>query len=143
MEDQKKEETKKEENTIEEPKTEEHEAPDLKALMKVESMLRKSIAEEQEAAAVYIERAQKCIEHEDFKLAALFEELAGDEIVHAASLETALDMYFRKVLKILPRKNKKLVTTQIKLVKNLTLLVNIQEIKLNTKKKKLLMLSMI
>lgn len=77
----------------EEPKAEEHEAPDLKALMKVESMLRKSIAEEQEAAAVYIERAQKCIEHEDFKLAALFEELAGDEIVHAASLETALDMY--------------------------------------------------
>lgn len=69
------------------------EAPDLKALMKVEAMIRKSISEEQEAAAVYIERAQKCIEHDDFKLAALFEELASDEIVHAASLETALDMY--------------------------------------------------
>lgn len=69
------------------------EAPDLKALMKVEAMIRKSISEEQEAAAAYIERAQKCIEHDDFKLAALFEELAGDEIVHAASLETALDMY--------------------------------------------------
>lgn len=82
---------------VEEPKAEEpeaeHEAPDLKVIMKVEAMLRKSIAEEQEAAAVYIERAQKCIEHEDFKLASLFEELASDEIVHAASLETALDMY--------------------------------------------------
>ena len=82
---------------IEEPevaeKPEEQEAPDLKALMKVEAMLRKSIAEEQEAAAAYIERAQKCIEHDDFKLAGLFEELASDEIVHAASLETALDMY--------------------------------------------------
>ena len=31
--------------------------------------------------------------HRQDKLARLFEELAGDEIVHAASLETALDMY--------------------------------------------------
>lgn len=62
-------------------------------LMKVEAAIRKSIAEEQEAAAKYIERAHKCIEHGHVKLAALFEELASDEIVHAASLETALDMY--------------------------------------------------
>lgn len=69
------------------------EAPDLNSLMKVESIIRKSIAEEQESAAKYIERAQKCLEHGNTKLACLFEELAGDEIVHAASLETALDMY--------------------------------------------------
>ena len=56
-------------------------------------MIRKSIAEEQEAASAYIERASKCLKHGNEKLASLFEELAGDEIVHAASLETALDMY--------------------------------------------------
>lgn len=61
--------------------------------LKVESIIRKSIAEEQEAASAYIKRASKCIEHGDYKLASLFEELASDEIVHAASLETALDMY--------------------------------------------------
>lgn len=61
--------------------------------MKVEVMIRKSIAEEQEAAASYIKRAAKCLEHGEEKLANLFYELASDEIVHAASLETALDMY--------------------------------------------------
>ena len=61
--------------------------------MKVEVMLRKSISEEQEAASAYIKRAAKCLEHGNDKLANLFYELASDEIVHAASLETALDMY--------------------------------------------------
>lgn len=61
--------------------------------MKIETMIRKSIAEEQEAAAVYVERAAKCLKRGEHRLARLFEELAGDEIVHAASLETALDMY--------------------------------------------------
>lgn len=61
--------------------------------MKIEAVIRKSISEEQEAAAKYIERAAKCLKHENFPLARLFEELAGDEIVHAAALETALDMY--------------------------------------------------
>lgn len=69
------------------------EQPDVHELLKIESIIRKSIAEEQEAAAAYIERAAKCVEHGNEKLAALFEELASDEIVHAASLETALDMY--------------------------------------------------
>ena len=68
------------------------ETPDMRALLKVEAMIRKSIAEEQEAASAYIERASKCLKHGNEKLASLFEELAGDEIVHAASLETALDM---------------------------------------------------
>ena len=71
----------------------EDEIPDMRALLKVEAMIRKSIAEEQEAASAYIERASKCLKHGNEKLASLFEELAGDEIVHAASLETALDMY--------------------------------------------------
>ena len=71
----------------------EDETPDMRALLKVEAMIRKSIAEEQEAASAYIERASKCLKHGNEKLASLFEELAGDEIVHAASLETALDMY--------------------------------------------------
>ena len=71
----------------------EDETPDMRALLKVEDMIRKSIAEEQEAASAYIERASKCLKHGNEKLASLFEELAGDEIVHAASLETALDMY--------------------------------------------------
>ena len=76
------------------PKTpHEDETPDMHALLKVEAMIRKSIAEEQEAASAYIERASKCLKHGNEKLANLFEELAGDEIVHAASLETALDMY--------------------------------------------------
>lgn len=63
------------------------------ALLEIEAMIRKSISEEQEAAAHYIKRAAKCIKHGNDKLAALFNELASDEIVHAASLETALDMY--------------------------------------------------
>ena len=71
----------------------EDETPDMRALLKVEAMIRKSIAEEQEAASAYIERASKCLKHGNEELASLFEELAGDEIVHAASLETALDMY--------------------------------------------------
>jgi len=71
----------------------EDETPDMHALLKVEAMIRKSIAEEQEAASAYIERASKCLKHGNEKLASLFEELASDEIVHAASLETALDMY--------------------------------------------------
>ena len=71
----------------------EDETPDMRVLLKVEAMIRKSIAEEQEAASAYIERASKCLKHGNEKLASLFEELAGDEIVHAASLETALDMY--------------------------------------------------
>ena len=71
----------------------EDETPDMRALLKVEAMIRKSIAEEQEAASAYIERASKCLKHGNEKLASLFEELAGDEIVHAASLETGLDMY--------------------------------------------------
>ena len=69
------------------------ESPDIHDLLKVESIIRKSISEEQEAAALYIERASKCLKHGNEKLACLFEELASDEIVHAASLETALDMY--------------------------------------------------
>lgn len=81
----------------EEPKVEEVpvEEPVAKCdhMMMVEVSIRKSIAEEQEAAAKYIKRAHKCIEHGHIKLANLFEELASDEIVHAASLETALDMY--------------------------------------------------
>lgn len=80
--------------TAEAPETpHEDETPDMRALLKVEAMIRKSIAEEQEAASAYIERASKCLKHGNEKLASLFEELAGDEIVHAASLETALDMY--------------------------------------------------
>lgn len=69
------------------------ETPDVHSFLKVEAMIRKSIAEEQEAASAYIERASKCLKHGNEKLACLFEELASDEIVHAASLETALDMY--------------------------------------------------
>ena len=69
------------------------EPPAVQNILCVEAFIRKSIAEEQEAAAIYIERAFKCIDNGDFKLARLFEELACDEIVHAASLETALDMY--------------------------------------------------
>jgi len=75
-----------------EVKPEEHDLP-THHYMKIEVALRKSISEEQEAAAAYIKRAAKCMEHGEHKLANLFEELASDEIVHAASLETALDMY--------------------------------------------------
>lgn len=78
------------EQPVEEPQ---EQTPEIGQYLKIESIIRKSISEEQEAAAVYVERAAKCLKHGDYKLARLFEELAGDEIVHAASLETALDMY--------------------------------------------------
>lgn len=85
------EEPKVEEVPVEEPRAEL--VTNCDHMMMVEASIRKSIAEEQEAAAKYIKRAHKCIEHGHIKLAKLFEELASDEIVHAASLETALDMY--------------------------------------------------
>ena len=59
----------------------------------VEILIRKSIAEEQEAIATYIKRARKCEEQGRVPLAKLFRELATDEIVHASSLMTALDMF--------------------------------------------------
>lgn len=78
----------------EEPKVEEPPVPEpAEAAMEIESAIRMSIAEEHQAAAIYIKRASEAYKHGQDKLARLFEELAGDEIVHAASLETALDMY--------------------------------------------------
>ena len=76
---------------VEEPPLPEPET--VHTTMEIESAIRMSIAEEYQAAAVYIKRASEAYMHGQDKLARLFEELAGDEIVHAASLETALDMY--------------------------------------------------
>lgn len=58
----------------------------------VEKELRKSIAEEEEAVAHYLERAKKALKHDDHSLYVLYKELAADEMVHAAQLQAVLDI---------------------------------------------------
>lgn len=56
-----------------------------------EACLRKSAAEEEEAVANYLHRAKKAKEHNDEEIADLYGELADDEKVHAAQLQTTMD----------------------------------------------------
>lgn len=58
----------------------------------VEKELRMSVAEEAEAIAQYLGRAKKALKHGDHALYALYKELAGDEVVHLAQLQAALDI---------------------------------------------------
>lgn len=58
----------------------------------MEMMIRRAISEEQEAAASYMQKAKDCKILELKPLGKLFEELATDELVHAASLNAALDL---------------------------------------------------
>lgn len=62
----------------------------------IEQALRKSIAEEEEAAAAYIKRAKEALMNDQHPLYELYKELAGDEIVHAAQLRTALEIFGMK-----------------------------------------------
>lgn len=61
--------------------------------LSIEAAIRKSISEEEEATAKYIERAKEAMKHNNPVLEALFRELASDEIVHAASLRAALHAF--------------------------------------------------
>ena len=61
--------------------------------LSIEASLRKSISEEEDAIASYIKRAKEALKHDQHPLYELYKELAGDEIVHAASLRAALDMF--------------------------------------------------
>ena len=58
----------------------------------IEKELRKSIAEEEEAVASYLERAKKALKHDDHSLYVLYKELAADELIHAAQLQATLDI---------------------------------------------------
>lgn len=64
--------------------------------LSIEAAIRKSIGEEQEAAANYIKRAKEALKHDQFPLYDMYKELAGDEIVHAAQLSTALEVFGMK-----------------------------------------------
>lgn len=59
----------------------------------IEAGLRKSISEEELAVATYIERAKKALKHDCTPLYELYTELAGDEMIHVATLRTALKVF--------------------------------------------------
>lgn len=59
----------------------------------MEILIREAIAEEQNAAAEYMKKARECAFSDLKPLGKLFEELASDEIIHAASLNTALELF--------------------------------------------------
>lgn len=61
-------------------------------LVRIETLIREAIAEEQKATIDYINRAQSCRFEECDELYRLFTELASDEIIHASALQTALDV---------------------------------------------------
>lgn len=69
------------------------EEPSEMDLLKMRSMIASAIADEEEAIALYLKKASKCIDHGCMELAALFKELAGDEMVHSASLRATLEIF--------------------------------------------------
>ena len=72
----------------------EHAEKEIEAeFLSMEVALRKSISEEEEAAASYLKRAKEAMKHDQQPLYELYKELAGDEIVHAAQLRTALEIF--------------------------------------------------
>ena len=81
------------ENEEPEDKDEEPEDKDENHLEKFAASVRKSIAEEHEAASNYMERASKCEKHGMDDAAKLFRDIADEEMVHVGEFEALLNKY--------------------------------------------------
>ena len=61
--------------------------------LEIKQFITEAIADEEKAIAFYLEKARECNNRSEYELAELFKELAGDEMVHSASLRATLDIY--------------------------------------------------